>query len=196
MRRVRTFIAVDTGETIRDHAVELQRKLGRNATSIKWVVPENLHLTLLFLGEVDELEVLQICKAIAAKCKDIPPFTMAIEGLGAFPNNRHPKILWAGVKEGVEELKILHDALEAPLLDMGAYRREDRAYTPHLTLGRLAQEDRGQSWAQTISAHATWQAGDTVVREVLVMSSELQRDGPVYTVLGRAKLGGGVSASH
>lgn len=190
MARIRTFIAVDVGDTIRASAVGLQRRLERTAAGVKWVEADNLHITLLFLGEVDELEVLRVCRAVAAVAQTTAPFTLVVEGLGAFPHTRRPKILWVGVKDGTEELRHLHEALEAPLLAMGAYRREERAYTPHLTLGRLSDEDRADRWAPVFTKHADWQAGETTVSEVLVMSSELRREGPVYTVLSRTQLGG------
>src|SRR5262245_14347305 len=102
MGRIRTFIAVDIGETIRGHVADLQRKLGRVGAGVKWVEPDNLHITLLFLGEVDELAVLNVCRAVADVAKPVVPFQLEIEGLGAFPNARRPKILWVGVKSGVQ----------------------------------------------------------------------------------------------
>ena len=188
MARIRTFIAVGLDEAVRERAVALQGRLARTGPSVKWVEPENMHITLLFLGEVDELEVLAVCRAVEKAAKPLPPFAMNLVGLGCFPTPRRPKILWVGVKEGAEELRRLHATLEAPLLEMGCYRREERDYTPHLTLGRLTQEDRAGAWGPVLTKHADWECGETPVREVLVMSSELRREGPVYTVLSRAKL--------
>ena len=85
----------------------------------------------------------------------------------------------------------MHDALEEPLLELGCYRREDRKYTPHLTIGRMKSERPSPELAAALVKHAAWQGGRTVVREVLVMSSELASSGPTYTVMSRAKLLGG-----
>jgi 2'-5' RNA ligase len=82
----------------------------------------------------------------------------------------------------------VHDAIEAPLLDLGCYRREARAYTPHVTIGRVNGEQPTDSLAKALAQHKTWSAGEMLVREVQIMSSELTRDGPTYTVMGRAKL--------
>ncbi len=110
--------------------------------------------------------------------------------MGAFPNARRPKTLWAGVGEGTNSLKMIHAALEPALMELGCYRREERAYTPHLTLGRINREDTAGTWGPIITKHADWEGGDTMVDEVLVMSSELSRGGPVYSIMARAPLRG------
>jgi 2'-5' RNA ligase len=113
---------------------------------------------------------------------------LEVEGVGAFPNVRRPKILWAGITEGVNELRALHADLGEGLLDLGCYRREDREYTPHLTLGRLQHDGQAESWSAMLGKHNAWQGGSMPVEEVLVMSSELRRDGPEYSIMGRAPL--------
>lgn len=190
MARIRTFIAVDIGDAIRSRVVALQQKLERTPGGVKWTEPDNLHLTLLFLGEVDKMEVLSICRLVEKESRKLAPFTMEIASLGAFPTPRRPKILWAGVTEGAEAIKDLHDFIEAPLVERGGYRREDRGYTPHLTLGRIGSEERDEAWSSIIAAHADWSAGSVTIDEVLVMSSELRRSGPVYDVMGRGRLEG------
>src|SRR5437867_1335144 len=136
-RRIRTFIAVDIDRAVRDRTVSLQDKLAEAGVAVKWVEPENLHITLLFLGEVDERDLISVCRAVDGACRGHGPFALSIEGSGAFPNNRRPKTLWVGVGQGVQELTALHDALEPPLKELGCYRREDLPYSPHLTLGRV-----------------------------------------------------------
>jgi 2'-5' RNA ligase len=85
---------------------------------------------------------------------------------------------------------MIHAALEPALMELGCYRREERAYTPHLTLGRINREDTAGTWGPIITKHADWEGGDTMVDEVLVMSSELSRGGPVYSIMARAPLRG------
>jgi len=155
---------------------------------VKWVEPENLHVTLLFLGEVDEREVIAVCRAVAEVCGRHDRFRLVVESVGCFPNPRRPRVVWVGCGAGGPELAALHDALEPPLMALGCYRREERQYTPHLTLGRVKSEGGGPALAAALQRKADWQAGETEVREVLVMSSELTPQGPVYTVLSRGKL--------
>ncbi len=190
MARTRTFIAVDPGEAIRQQALALQKQLTRGTDRVKWTEADNLHLTLQFLGEVERKETLAICQLVQRCAKSFPSFNLEVTGLGAFPTPRRPKIIWLGIGDGRDELIALHDRIEAPLAERGGYRREDRGYTPHLTLGRIASEEREDGWTEALAEHAGWSAGATLIDEVLVMSSELHRSGPVYSILGRAKLTG------
>jgi 2'-5' RNA ligase len=115
-----------------------------------------------------------------------PPFALVVSGVGAFPNMRRPKILWAGVTEGQNELKRLYGRLEERLLELGCYRQEERGYSPHLTLGRIRGE--GFTLARELPRHEAWVGGRTMVEEVLVYSSVREREGPVYSVIGRGEL--------
>jgi len=188
MARIRTFIAVAIGPAIQERASALQEKLALTAAGVKWVEPGSMHITLLFLGQVAELDLVPICRIVNKGVRGIAPFDMAIGGLGVFPTPRRPKVLWAGVKEGAESMRQIHAHLEAPLLEQGGYRREERGYNPHLTLGRITHDERTSAWGPLLANYANWEGGTTRVEEVLVMSSELRRDGPVYTVMGRARL--------
>jgi 2'-5' RNA ligase len=188
MGRLRTFIGVDIGKAIRDRAVALQEELARASPDVKWVEPENLHVTLLFLGEVDDREVPAVCRAVAEETQQHTAFSMTIEKVGCFPSPRRPRVLWIGVGEGSQELCTLHDGLEPPLLDLGCYRREERQYTPHITLGRVKSDRPSDKLGPVLAKQAGWQGGQTMVREILVMSSQLTPQGPIYTVMSRAKL--------
>jgi RNA 2',3'-cyclic 3'-phosphodiesterase len=189
MARIRTFIAVDLAQAVKNRLSALQEQLGRSGSGVKWTRTENFHLTLLFLGEVDQQEVVSICRLVQQRAKRHAPFALDVAGLGAFPNLRRPKILWAGIADGFAELRALHADLEEGLLDLGCYRREDREYTPHLTLGRLSHDDHADDWATILAKYVDWDGGNTQVDEVLVMASEMRREGPEYTVLGRGSLG-------
>jgi 2'-5' RNA ligase len=186
MARIRTFIAVELEEAIRDQAVALQAELARAAADVKWVEPENLHVTLVFLGEVPDKEVPTVCRIAQESLSGMGPFRMTVETLGSFPNPRRPRTIWIGVGAGVQELCQIHDALEIPLMDLG-YRREDRRYTPHITLGRVKGDRPNDKLVTAMARHAAWKGGEMTVRELCVMGSELTPQGPVYTVLGRAR---------
>ncbi len=121
--------------------IALQEKLAQTATDVKWVGPDNLHITLLFLGEVDNRELMPICRAVEGAARSIKPFELSIEGTGCFPNERRPRVVWIGVGQGLAEVRALHAALEEPLLDLGCYRREERLFTPHVTLGRIRGDE-------------------------------------------------------
>jgi RNA 2',3'-cyclic 3'-phosphodiesterase len=189
MKPTRTFIAIDPGKAIRDRLVSLQESLAKSGADVKWVEHDNLHLTLLFLGEVDQRDLTDVCRAVADAAATRAAFSMTIARAGAFPNTRRPRTLWVGVDAGAQEVCALHDAVERPLLKLGCYRREERAFTPHLTLGRVRADRAADVLAATLTKFAGWTAGETNVVEILVMGSELTPEGPTYTVLSRGKLG-------
>jgi RNA 2',3'-cyclic 3'-phosphodiesterase len=190
MPRTRTFIAVETGADIRANAVALQDSLAKSGAEIKWTAPDTMHITLLFLGEVDDRELHSVCHAVQDVAATEPAFAMRVSGVGAFPTLRRPKILWAGITDGADSLKRLYDKLEAKLLDLGCYRKEERGYTPHLTLGRVKGDADGFTLAKELPKRLSWDGGRTMVDEMLIFASVLEKDGPVYTVLGRAELRG------
>lgn len=190
MPRTRTFIAVETSAEIRASAVALQESLAKAGAQVKWTTPEAMHITLLFLGEVDDRELHSICRAVKEVAASEPPFPLRVSGVGAFPTPRRPKILWAGIADGADELRRLYDKLEMKLLDLGCYRKEERGYTPHLTLGRVQREADEFTLARELPKLLSWDGGRTMIEEVLVYSSMLQRNGPEYTVIGRGELVG------
>lgn len=190
MARARTFLAVDLDPAVRQAATALQASLAKSVPGVKWADPATFHITLQFLGEVDDRELHAVCRVADAVARRLPPFALGLGGVGAFPNPRRPKVVWAGVTAGAGELQRLFTELEDGLLEAGAYRRENRAYTPHLTLGRLADDAGGADLAGVLPKFQTWAGGQTAVGEVVVFTSQLRRDGPEYTPVGRAALRG------
>jgi 2'-5' RNA ligase len=187
MSRIRTFIAVDLDQAVRHRTVALQEILKKAGTEVKWVEPVNLHVSLLFLGEVEDREVVDVCRSVEEVAREHSSFVMSVETVGCFPHSRRPRVLWVGVGEGKQPLCAIHDALEIPLLDLG-YRREERKYSPHITLGRVKSDRPTEKLASALAQQADWKGGEIQVRELLVMGSKLTPTGPEYTVLSRAKL--------
>src|ERR1043165_4841349 len=178
MPRHRTFLGIDVGDEIRSQLVALQDELTAVAGDVKWVEPENLHITLLFLGEVEQRETADICRAAQKSIQGMPAFNITIAGAGAFPNLRRPRTLWVGVGVGVKEIGAVHDAIEEALMQMGSYRRETRGYVPHVTLGRVRGEGNRDELAKALAARKGWSAGEVMVTNVQVMTSELSSEGP------------------
>lgn len=187
--RYRTFIAVDVAPFTRDRLRGLQQQFGEAGQGVRWVGPHNFHCTLIFLGEIVDREMVTVCRAVEQVARSQPAFTFTLAGVGAFPTPRRPRTLIARVADGAEALAGLQLALETKLVDLGCYRKEDRAFTPHVTIGRV-QGDTGSELTPALVRLADWQGGETPVREVLVMASELAPDGPSYSILGRARLAG------
>lgn len=190
MARLKLFTGVDVGGGIRGKAAAVQQKLADSGATVNWVAADNFHVTLNFLGEVDDRDLHGICRAVADVAKAVAPFRLAVGGLGAFPTPRRPKVVWAALTDGLDVLQQVYTACEPKLIALGVYRREERGYTPHLTLGRVKDEADGNRIAAELPKYADWAGGDTLVQELLLYSSDLRRDGPVYSVIGRAALTG------
>jgi 2'-5' RNA ligase len=190
MGRTRTFIGVQVNQDVRTSATALQQSLAQSGANVNWVSADNLHVTLLFLGEVDDRELHAISRAMADAVAGEPRFSLRVSGVGAFPNLRRPKVVWAGIADGAAELVRLYGLLEHPLLALGAYRREDRPYSPHLTLGRVKSETEGHALAPVLTKFTDWSGGRAMVTEVVLFASDMQREGPVYTILARGALSG------
>ena len=190
MPRHRLFIALEIDDETRQTLTTLQFDLSRQFPDIevKWVEPENLHLTLIFLGDVDSRELHAITKIMKTIGQDEPPFSMSVQGLGAFPSQRRPKILWMGVDDGSETVSRLHESLSEPLIELGCYRAESRGYTPHLTLGRIQADSDNSVFSSVFGEHKNRTAGTLIVPQLTLFTSELRRDGPEYSVIEQVPL--------
>lgn len=187
---VRSFIAAEISPNVRARASRLITELSVTDAKISWVQPRNLHLTLIFLGDVSMNEVPRLCSAMTRAAAELPPFDLEVRGAGAFPNPARPRTLWLGVGDGSEEMIQLHDALQDALAELG-YRPEGRRFRPHLTLGRVRQTPRDAgALVQLLEERRDYLADVMSVADITLFSSELTKDGPVYDPLGEAELGG------
>jgi 2'-5' RNA ligase len=187
--RIRTFVAVDTAGQIRRKTADLISALGETTAKVKWVDTENLHLTLKFLGDVDEADVVRIAQAIEPAVADLDVVSIRLSGLGAFPNVKRPRTIWVGVGDGEPELASVHQAIEAALARLG-FPRERRRFHPHLTIGRVRDSRGLPDLSARLVESADCDLGQVNVTEVRLYSSQLRPAGPVYTVMARAPIGG------
>lgn len=190
MARVRTFVAVELPAAVRARLAALRQSLAEAGGDVNWVEQTNLHVTLHFLGEVDERDVPGVCAAVRDACSGVPPFPARVEGLGSFGGPRRPRTLWVGLGAGSEELQALHAAIETALIDLGCYRREERKFVPHVTLGRVRDVEGVEDLMAEVERRKGFDAGEFAVASVSVLSSDLRADGPTYAVMSRAKLTG------
>jgi len=189
---VRAFVAVKLGaemqEALRRIQADLQRQVARE--TCRWVRPEDIHLTLKFLGDVPQTDVPEIVEVIRAICAQHQPFDLALAQVGCFPNHRQPRVVWAGVGGDVALLAALQKEIEEALSDLG-YEPEERGFSPHLTLARTA---RNASPAQVAALGQQLQRArhreDAIahVDKVYLMRSDLHPSGPIYTALAMAEL--------
>lgn len=132
---MRIFIAVFPPPRVRREAQATARRLPLG-DRVRWTRPENIHLTLKFLGDIREEDLYSIRAALGKACAGHAPFGVCLAGLGAFPSARRAQVLWVGVSEGLGQLRSLATDLDAALESLG-FGRESRPYTPHLTVGRV-----------------------------------------------------------
>jgi 2'-5' RNA ligase len=190
----RTFIAVELGDEARAHLAREVARLGRALPRVRWADPADLHLTLAFLGELDDERLAAAVEATAEAARPAVPFALATGGLGTFGPPHAPRVIWAGLRGDLARLGALHEALAAALAARG-FPREQRPFAPHLTLARLRDPlgvaELGRLAALLQESGRRGAAGARIsVRELSVMKSELRREGARYTRLHAAPLGG------
>jgi len=190
MARIRTFIAVETSPAVRRRAVDLQNKLRESEVKASWTDPENMHVTMQFLGDVEDTLIPEVCKRVATAAAPFEPFHVEFSRAGAFPGAERPRTVWIGVDQGSQELVDLQFAIQESLVEM-RFPRERRTYRPHLTIARVRGGGSRQTRLADLIAHyRDFKAGSCDVSEVLILASYLERSGPTYQIMGRAPLDG------
>jgi RNA 2',3'-cyclic 3'-phosphodiesterase len=193
---VRTFLAVELPPSLKAGLDRLRSDFGDSA-SLKWSASSLLHITVRFLGSVHESRMPDVEAAARAAAARVEPFHLSLAGLGAFPNERVPRVIWVGLARnaGYEELGRLFERVESELTAR-EFPPEERSFSPHITLAR-ARDTAGLSDKREIGedlrrAQSRRQpAGSWQVQSLLVMRSDLGRDGPRYTALAACPLGVG-----
>jgi 2'-5' RNA ligase len=185
MDTIRTFIAIELTAPILEKLGGLQSRMQQDLPPklLRWVRPAGIHLTLSFLGEIPAEQVDQIAGALRQACAGHAAFGVSIAGMGCFPNARRPRVVWVGVSEPSGALARLHHDVEQALVPLG-FRPEARAFSPHLTLGRV--KGGGRQAREVLGGYverATVRVGEMEVAAVHLMRSDLQPGGAVYTAL-------------
>jgi len=168
----------------------ISAELSTAGADVRWVRADNLHLTLKFLGNVDETIIHEVSAAVEATAGEFGTFDMALSGLGMFPPGGAPRVIWCGLEEPTGTLERLYYALNATLAPY-AERDEHRRFSPHITLGRVRSPRRREDLGRLVEENRNVEIGPQSVEAVTVMMSELTPRGPIYTPLSTAPLGGG-----
>ena len=187
MKVIRTFVAVLIAPEIRQKIADVQGQVKKLAPDVKWVAPENFHVTLKFLGNVHEDAISDVCTAVDNAAQLFSPFDLSISGLGAFPSVSRARIVWVGTKNGRDQLIALATAVDKNLAQLG-FEREDKDFKAHITIGRVKTSRSLGKLAEGIREIDASDMGTQRVVSVAVMQSELLRDGPVYSPLSESKL--------
>ena len=186
---VRVFLAIELSDAVRDELTRAQRPLKALPVRVSWVRPENLHLTVLFLGEIVPSRVATVATILDDACAAHPPFSFEVTGLGTFGSPRRPRVIWAGVPDPPDALRGLQQALRTDLRVAGI-DVEIRAFRPHLTLGRVRGPQGEPQLTSAVASANNTRFGEVSVQRVQVMQSQLDASGARYAILRESGLKG------
>jgi len=182
MSQIRSFIAIELLLPVQTRIEDIQRKLKSSASDVRWVKTESIHLTLKFLGTIEEERIPEITGSIEQCCTASVPFTLTIRTLGVFPNEKNPRVIWIGAEESTGTLTRLQQWLEKKLSLIG-FKEEKRAFSPHLTLGRVKSPKGKKELMQKIAEHKNYACGTLEAQEICLFKSDLTPSGAVHTKL-------------
>lgn len=183
---MRLFVALELNEAIRTAVRRLQEKLARACDGVKWTPPEQVHLTVKFLGEVAEPRVPDVAEAVRRAASRSQAFTLHCEGCGCFPPGGPVRILWLGARDDGGRLTACVNAVEEEMEQQG-FPREARAFAAHATVGRV-KDDRSRGAIRSAFTAAAFGPLGMKMDTLTLMSSALSPKGPSYTPVCRARL--------
>jgi 2'-5' RNA ligase len=184
---LRLFIAIGIPVHTKREIGELLDILKKFDADVKWIPPENIHLTLKFLGSASENLLTDIRKALLPIISSYEPFYITIQSTGVFPNEKYPRVLWIGIVDS-DLLKSLRDRIERSLALLG-FQRDDKDFHPHLTLGRVRDKKGMIPLMQEFRQFRDRRFGDFLVDRVELMKSDLKPSGAEYASLYSMPLG-------
>lgn len=201
---IRCFVAVELPAEVKARIERQTARLRSGSADVKWVPPENLHLTIKFLGGVPQAEAPGLADILREAVRGTEPFEVEVAGAGVFPGVKSPRVFWIGFKDPESRLSGLARRVE-DALEQAGYPREQRSFTPHLTLGRF-REARGRSretgpgkgeamagakrLAEELATLEGVVFGKIRLENISLMRSELSPGGARYSRLASIRFGG------
>jgi 2'-5' RNA ligase len=182
---IRTFIAIPLDEEMVDEISRVSGVLKGRITGAKWVEPQNLHITLRFLGDVEEGDMGKVLRAAEKAAMGSRPVEISLGKVGAFPGERNARVLWVGLSSGGDELGLISRRLNEEL-SKGGFGPPDKDFSPHITIARLRKPANISGAIAGLDVRGI----RSVVGELVVMRSDLRSTGPVYTPIERFGLRG------
>ncbi|MBI5150877.1 MAG: RNA 2',3'-cyclic phosphodiesterase [Candidatus Omnitrophica bacterium] len=184
---IRAFIAVELNDQVKETIREFQAHLKPLGCDIAWVKPENVHLTLKFLGEVKTKRLPSVIETLEDVCRDLRPFDTALTQPGVFPDLRHPRVVWIGLEDTGGDLARMAESLETALGNTG-FKKERRDFQAHITVGRIRALKNIAQLSDAIRKFPV-PAGvkqPVSVGQIVLFKSTLTPQGPVYEPLNRS----------
>jgi len=179
---IRCFVAVEIEDEILARLAEVQAELRASGAPVRWSPPANLHVTLKFLGDIEESVVGQACTIVQSVAADHDAFALEFAGLGAFPNRHRPRVVFVHAHDPSGALVQMAERLDRDMTAVGA-AREGRPFRSHLTLGRVKGSSHMAALTRAMDRQADASCGRQTVEQIVLMRSELRRSGAVYSPL-------------
>jgi 2'-5' RNA ligase len=179
---MRCFIGIGLPDIVRERLVDAVQEFGREKAPVSWTAPENMHITLKFLGETVRDRITDVENGLAEAAADFQAFSMEAAGGGIFPGARDPKVLWAGAGESLELAGKLHQTVNNAMMSAG-FPAESRPFHPHITIGRV-KRTLPAGWGDRFLRHFAGRAfGIVPVSSIILFESRLSRGGAIYSVI-------------
>ena len=178
---IRSFIAFDIdSESVLKRMAEVQTMLTKTGADLRLVEPKNIHMTLRFLGNITPSTVEKIFEEM--KKVQFTPFDVRLHGVGAFPNPRYPRVVWAGITQGADQLRSIFEQLEPKLLGLG-FAPDPKGFSPHLTIARVRSGRNRVELAKCLSENENCEFGVIDAKCLKLKRSDLTPRGPIYSTL-------------
>jgi len=184
---IRSFIAVELNDTVREDLEKIQKDFGRLDCDIKWVKPKNIHLTLKFLGSVHPKKMKEILALLPSLYEKTNAFECDITHVGAFPRAERPRVIWAGIEKNASLVEDLAACTENGLCRLG-FAKEKRAFSPHVTLGRVRSQKNIHLLGKALNSYSLSSPIAQRIARVTLFKSTLTSQGPVYESLAQIPL--------
>ncbi len=184
---MRCFIAIELPEAVKSALSGIEEELKKTKADVRWVKPDNIHLTLKFLGSIEDEKTERIIKTMETICSSHNLFTLEIKGMGAFPSLKSPRVVWVGI-EGNDTLRSLQEEIDKGMESIG-FERENRAFTAHLTLGRFRSSSGKEELLKMTKLHEKDAFGLINVHSLSLMRSDLHPEGARYSRIAEIVIG-------
>ena len=184
---MRSFIAIELPDIVKAALLSLQQELKTSGADVRWVRPEGVHLTLKFLGNIEDKIVDRVVEKLKGTCRKFQPFNCEIRGVGVFPGIRSPRVLWVGI-DAHETLASIQQEIDTGMSSLG-FERENRKFTPHLTLGRFRSSEGKMALMDRMEAYKDRRIGLIDINHISFMRSDLGPAGAKYTRIAEIPLG-------
>ncbi len=187
-QKIRSFIALELSDEVLEELERIEAILKEAGADVKWVKPGSIHLTLKFLGNITEEQIPRITERLKEIAFAVPPFDMALDGIGVFPKWSYAKVLWVGAGKGADTVGDLAAQVEEAMAEEG-FEKEDRPFSAHLTLGRI-RTSKNKGKLRELAGSVDVRPAVSHISRIVLFRSDLSPKGAVYTYLSTAELSG------